>query len=190
MSGLKKAGLVLILFAIISKALGILREMLVAYYFGTTSQLDAYIIGMNIPLLIMNTLAGEAIVASFIPIFTAFLAKGDERAASEFGSTIINLTTIIFLALTLIYLLFTPLLVKITAPGFSPVTYQLATRLTRIMLFSMIFFSFSSICRSILNSYQSFTLPGLGQSVLNASIILMIIIAVPFFGVYALAWGF
>jgi putative peptidoglycan lipid II flippase len=58
------------------------------------------------------------------------------------------------------------------------------------MLFSMIFFSLSSICRSILNSYQSFTLPGLQQTVLNLSIILMIIIGVPFFGVYALAWGF
>ncbi|MEK9150344.1 MAG: lipid II flippase MurJ, partial [Candidatus Desantisbacteria bacterium] len=156
MSGLKRAGFILILFAITSKLLGILREMLVAYYFGTSPQLDAYIIGMNIPLLIMHTLAGEALVASFIPIFTGFLAKGDEREAEKFACSIINLTTSVFLGLTLICLLFTPFLVKITAPGFSEGTYQLAIRLTRIMLFSMFFFSLSSISRSILNSYQNF----------------------------------
>jgi len=190
MSGLKKASLILILFAIISKSLGILREVLIAYYFGTSRELDAYIIGMNIPLLVMNLIAGEALVASFIPIFSSFLAKGEERKASEFGSTIINLTSLIFLAITCISFIFAPFLVKITAPGFSPDIYQLAIKLTRIMLFSMIFFSLSSIFRSILNSYQSFTLPGLQQTALNLSIILIIIIGVPFLGVYALAWGF
>ncbi len=191
MTSLKTATFFLIVFAILSKILGILREILIAYFFGTSSQLDALLIGMTIPNNIMHLIVGSTFLVAFIPVFSKSLAKNDEKQAWQFASSIINLCVVIFGAVLVPVSIFaSTFLVKLFAPGFSENTYKLAVSLTRIMLPSMLFFSLTTIAQGILNSYEHFTTPGLKATVLNLTMIFVMLVGYKFMGIYSLAFGF
>ncbi|MFN3966285.1 MAG: murein biosynthesis integral membrane protein MurJ [Endomicrobiia bacterium] len=191
MTSLKTATIFLIFFAILSKILGIAREIITAYLFGTTSSLDAYLIGATIPNFIMHLIVGSTFLVAFIPVFNKSIAKNEEEQAWRFASNIINLSIIIFgIILTPITILLAPLIVKLFAPGFSESTFNLSVSLTRVMLPSMVFFVLTTISQGILNSYEHFTTPGLKSTTLNLTIVLVMILGYKTFGIYSLAVGF
>ena len=191
MTSLKTATIFLIFFSILSKILGTAREILIAYLFGTSSKLDALLIGMTIPNNIMHLIVGSTFLVAFIPVFNKCIVKNDEQKAWQFASNIINMCVIIFgIILVPVSILFAPFIVKLFAPGFSQSTYELAVSLTRIMLPSMLFFSLTTVFQGILNSYEHFTTPGLKATVLNLTMIIVMIVSFRFIGIYSLAIGF
>lgn len=191
MASLKSAAVFLVFFSILSKILGIFREIITAYFFGTTSYLDAYLIATTIPNFIMHLIVGSTFLVAFINLFNKLIYKNDENQAWRFASNIINLSIIIFgLILIPFSILFAGWIVKLFAPGFSKSTYELSVSLTRIMLPSMIFFVLTTISQGILNSYEHFTAPGLKSIILNLTMILVIVLGYKIFGIYSLAIGF
>jgi putative peptidoglycan lipid II flippase len=189
LAGLKKASAILIGLALISKFLGLGREVLIAYFFGTTGELDAYIVGMTWPLLILMFFAGGAFTGAFIPVFTGYLARGERENAQRFSGNMLCLLSLLFLGLTVAAEFAAPQLVTLMAPGMASSSSALAVRLTRIMMFSLIFFFLATYIQSVLNSFNHFTLPGLRQTVLNISIIIAALLS-PILGIEALAYGF
>lgn len=191
MGYLRAATFFLVIFSILSKILGTAREIMTAYLFGTTSYLDAYLIGTTIPNLIMHLIVGSTFLVAFIPVFTKCIANNDEQKAWRFASNIINLSVVVFGIFIIPFsILEAPFLVKLFAPGFSKSTYNISVSLTRIMLPSMLFFSLTTISQGILNSYEHFTTPGLKSTILNLTMILVMILGYKNFGIYALAVGF
>jgi len=191
MTSIKTATFLLITFSILSKILGVLREVIIAYLFGTSANLDAYIISMTIPNNIMHLIISSTFLVPFISIFSKHLANNNELQAWRFASNIINMCVILFcLFIIPITILSAPYIVKLFAPGFKQETYNLAVSLTRIMLPSMIFFSLVTIVQGVLNSYQYFTTPGLKSIVLNLTMITTMILGYRFIGIYSLAIGF
>jgi len=191
MTSIKTATFLLVAFSVLSKILGIAREIIIAYLFGTSSNLDAYIISMTMPNNIMHLIVGSTFLIPFISVFSKHLANNDEIRAWKFASNVINICAILFgLFIIPITILFAPYIVKLFAPGFKQETYNLAVSLTRIMLPSMIFFSLATVTQGILNSYQYFTTPGLKSIILNLTMITTMILGYRFIGIYSLAIGF
>jgi putative peptidoglycan lipid II flippase len=190
MISIKTATFLLVAFSVLSKILGIAREIIIAYLFGTSSNLDAYIISMTIPNNIMHLIVSSTFLIPFISVFSKHLANNNEIKAWKFTSNVINMCAILFGLFIPITILFAPYIVKLFAPGFKQETYNLAVSLTRIMLPSMIFFSLATVTQGILNSYQYFTTPGLKSIVLNLTMITTMILGYRFIGIYSLAIGF
>jgi putative peptidoglycan lipid II flippase len=155
-----------------SRILGFLRQSLLANFFGQGRVTDAYNTAFILPDLLYWLLIGGVLSAAFIPVFSEYIAQGNEDEGWQVVSSVVN---IIFLALgvfVLFGLFFTPEFLKIMVPGFTPQDITLATRLTRILLMQPLFMAFSGLAMGVLNSYKIFWPSALGTVLYNACVIL------------------
>jgi len=185
----KAATLVMALF-VVSRVLGLVRQMVVGALFGTSGDLDAYVAAARIPEMIFLVVAGGALSSAFIPAFTDHLARGDHAGAWRLASAIVNLALIVLtVAAGLMAALALPLARTVVAPGFDLPQQMLTASLLRLMLISSVVFGVSGIVMGALNAHQHFLLPALASSVYNLSIIGGTLLLGPRLGVRGMAVG-
>ena len=185
----RAAGLVMALF-VISRVLGLLREMVISHQFGTGGDLDAYLAAFRLPDILFQIVAGGALASAFIPTFSAHLARQDDRGAWRLASAIINLVLLLTSITAVLAALLAPWLVSsIIAPGFDAPRQALTAELMRLMLVTPVIFGVSGVIMGILNARQHFLLPALAPILYNLGIILGAMILAPDMGVRGLAVG-
>jgi putative peptidoglycan lipid II flippase len=185
----RAAGLVMALF-VVSRALGLFREMAISHQFGTGGELDAYLAAFRLPDILFQIVAGGALASAFIPTFAGYLAQGDEEGAWRLASAVINLVFILTTALAFLAALFAPWLVEtLITPGFTPERQVLTARLMRLMLLTPAVFGVSGVVMGILNARQHFLLPALAPILYNLGIIAGALVLAPGMGVEGLALG-
>ncbi len=186
----KAATLVMALF-VVSRVLGLVREMVVGALFGTSAAYDAYQAAARIPEMIFLVVAGGALGSAFIPTFADHLAKEDHAGAWRLASAIANLALIVSTVTAGMTVVFALALVRtVIAPGFDDPSQQaLTVSLLRLMLLSPIIFGVSGIVMGALNAHQHFLLPALAPSVYNLSIIGGALLLGPHLGVMGMAVG-
>lgn len=175
---------------ILSRVLGLVREVVIARQFGASGQLDTYIAAFRIPDALFLLIIGGAVGSAFIPVFTELMSKGRETQAWHLTSTLVN-ASIVLLSLSGIILAFAaPMLVgTILFPGRPPEQQETVVGLTRIMLLSPLFLGLGGWAMGILNARQQFTLPAFAPIFYNLAIIAGALFLAPVLGVYGLAWG-
>ena len=175
---------------VLSRLLGLAREMAISSHFGTSGELDAYLAAFRIPDILFQLMAGGALASAFIPTFAGLLANNDNRTAWRLVYDLIRILVAGLGLLSLVCaLLARPLVRNIVAPGFDPARQALTANLMRIMLLTPVVFAVSGIFMGILNSYQRFLAAALAPSAYNLAIILGALLLAPHFGVYGLALG-
>src|SRR5690606_38619321 len=112
----RSAGLVMGLI-LISRLLGFIRERAIAEVFGRTWETDAFRAAFNIPDLMYVLLVGGAISAAFLPVFTEYLAKGEEEEAWRLGSTFMTGAGAFLVAFAAVGAALAPALVPLVAYG-------------------------------------------------------------------------
>ena len=171
---------------LLSRILGLAREILVAAYFGATRSMDAFNVAYTLSNLARQLLAEGALSAAFVPVFSQALTKSRDKALALARGT---MTVLLFAAsfVVILGIVGAPWLVNIMAPGFDEANHALATGLTRWMFPFLIFISLEALTMGELNSMGSFFIPALSPACSN----LVFIITAPFFagyfGVYGLA---
>ncbi len=175
-------------FSIIAKLVGLLRDHLLASYFGADRILDVYYASFRLPDLIFNTLVLGALSAAFIPIFIK-LWESDKNRAWELVNITINILTAVLIVLAVIAIFFAPTVVDVVAPGFTGQAKALTVDLTRIMLLSIVFFGISNVFSGILNSLKDFIPYAIAPIFYNLGIIVGVVLFYPWWGVSGLAWG-
>lgn len=156
----------------VSRILGFLRESLMAGFFGQSGVTDAYNTAFVLPDLLYWLLVGGVLSAAFIPVFSEFIAKGNEDEGWRVVSSVVNLIFLTLGVLVLLGLFFTPQFIRLVVPGFAPENLVLATRLTRILLIQPLFMALSGLTMGVLNSYKIFWPSALGTVLYNACIII------------------
>ncbi len=185
----RAAGLVMALF-VVSRVLGLLREMVISYQFGTGGDLDAYLAAFRLPDILFQIVAGGALASAFIPTLSTLLARQDDRGAWRLASAVINLVLILTSAFAILAALLAPWLVStIIAPGFDTQRQALTVDLMRVMLITPVIFGVSGVFMGILNARQHFLLPALAPILYNLGIILGALFLAPDMGVMGLAVG-
>src|SRR5512142_145491 len=185
-----RAATIVMVFFIASRALGLVRDIVISHQFGTSRELDAYFAAFTVPDLIFNVIAGGALGSAFIPTFAAALALGDTPRAWRLASAVLNLALVILTTVAALLALFAPQVVAtVVAPYFAPEEQALTASLMRWMLITPVVFGLSGILMGILNSYHHFVLPAAAPVVYNAAIIAGAILLAPSMGVYGLAAG-
>jgi len=175
---------------VLSRILGLAREVILANQFGTTRTMDAYVSAFKIPDLLFMVVMSGAFGAAFIPVFAGFIDRGDTDLASRLASAVLTWTGIGVFALSgLAFLLARPLTDFIVAPGFDAETRDLTIQLMRILLLSPIFLGFGIAAKGILEAQNQFTLPALSPIIYNAAIIVGAWFFAPTYGVHAVAWA-
>lgn len=185
----RSAALVMALF-VLSRALGLVRQMVIGALFGTSGELDAYLAAARIPEMIFLVVVGGALGSAFIPIFTAHLAREDRAGAWRLASAVVNLVLLVLMVSAGVLAAFAPPLVRtLIAPGFDPPQQALTVSLLRLLLLSSVIFGVSGVVMGVLNAHQHFLLPALAPSIYNLSIIGGALFWGPRIGVMGMAVG-
>src|SRR5215471_6801959 len=161
----------------VSRVLGLVREIVAAYYFGSVGKINAFTVAFQVPNLIRALVADAALSSAFVPVFTELLEKGDRKRAWRVASTVFFLMLLGLGALTALCMLFAPLII---APFGDPGGDKaLAVTLTRILFPTVVLLGVSGVIVGILNSYDEFTVPALAPIAWNVAIIVGLVIGVP-----------
>jgi len=185
----KAATLVMALF-VLSRVLGLVRQMVIGALFGTSGDLDAYLAAARISEMVFLVITGGALGSAFIPTFADHLAKEDGAGAWRLASAVVNLALIVLMATAGLMAVFAPALVRtVIAPGFAPPQQALTASLLRLMMIVPVIFGVSGIVMGALNAHQHFLLPALAPSVYNLSIIGGALLLGPRLGVRGMAVG-
>ena len=182
------AAYVLALSSIASALLGLLRDRLLAGRFGAGQELDIYYAAFRIPNLVYGLLVSGGVIAAFLPVFSQYIQK-DKEEAWKLTSNSLNVFLFFSVVICGLLFIFTPFLVKLVVPGFSPENRELTVLLTRIMFLSPVFFGISNIFASVLQYFNHFIVFALSPIFYNLGIIFGILFLAPRFGIIGLAIG-
>lgn len=187
-NGIRRATLIIAVFSVAAKILGLARDAVFSNMFGTSEIMDAYFAAFRLPDFIFNLLILGTFSVAFIPVFSDYLIK-DRKRAYELASSILNFTLGMIIVLTLLGYLFLEPLVSLMAPGLEGHTRELTRVFTAIFLLSPVFLTLSSIVSSILNAEKKFALVAAAPLFYNLSIIFGAVALYPKMGASGLAWG-
>ena len=184
---MKKTALALMIITILSKLIGFLREIVLAYYYGASNISDVYLIADTIPNFIFAFI-GVGIATTYIPVYSSILENDGKLRSDEFTSNFLNL---IFFVLTLavgVVIIFAPYVVLAFASGFSEEVLKLAVEFVRISVFAVYFNGCIHIFKSYLEVNGSFKIPALKGFVSNIFIISFISLSSKY-GIKILPYG-
>lgn len=134
---------------LVSRVLGLVREMLTAALFGATRQLDAFFVAYTLANLARQLLAEGALSASFVPVFSRTLADGGRERAKKLSHEALSVIVLGCLAVIALGILCAPLFVNIIAPGFHDAQRALAISLTRAMFPFLLLISVAADRKSV-----------------------------------------
>lgn len=191
-SRLQTAALTVILATLLSRVMGMVRDIVIAYVFGQDGVTDAYTAAFKIPDLMTYLIAGGALASTFLPVFSDYLRKDDEDGAWRMFSVVATMTLIAGIVFVVLAEIFTKPLVIFLNDGYAarPEKVALAVELSRIVLPAQIFFLIGGLLMGTQNARGKFLIPALGPSIYNLGIIVGALLARPLgIGVPALMYG-
>lgn len=123
----------LIIVAFIAKGMGFIREVVLAYYYGTSYVSDVFVAVQNIPAIIF-TVFGVAVTTGFIPLYSEISVKNGKEEADKFANNVFNIFFILSIILSLMGIVFSKQLVYLFAGGFSNETFKLCNNFTKLVI--------------------------------------------------------
>lgn len=151
----KKAALIIMFITLMSKILGLGRELTLSYFYGATNISDAYFISMTIPIFIF-TFITSGLNAGYIPTYTRILQDHGTAEANRFTSNLINILLVLCAVIVLFVFLFTDEIVRLFASGFKGETLSLTVKMTNISILSIFFAGIVTIFSGYLQIKKAF----------------------------------
>ncbi len=169
-----KAAGVIGLATLASRFLGFFRDIVIARLFGVYLYAQAFVIAFKIPNLFRDFVGEGATNAAFVPVFSEYSLKRSKEEFWELANVVLNLLLVVLMGITILGIIFSPLLVRLVAPGFlaSADKFALTVKLNRIIFPYILLISLAAYSTALLNSLKHFTIPAFAPCLLNISIIL------------------
>ncbi len=168
-----KAAGVVSFFTLLSRILGLVRDMVLARFFGSGTAADAFFVAFRIPNLLRRLFAEGSLTIAFIPVFTEYLSLKGKKEAMELASVVATLLSVVLVFVVAAGILLAPWIVRLQAFGFGGegYKYELTVLLTRIMFPYILLVGLVALFMGILNSLRRFAAPAAAPILLNAAII-------------------
>ncbi len=168
-------------FTFLSRVLGLARDILIANFFGSGMTADAFFVAFRIPNLLRRLFAEGSFSVAFIPVFTEYLQTRSKEEGFVLARVVSTFLVLILTGITVLGIVFSPLIVRIIAPGFGGMgeKYALTVLLTRIMFPYIFLVSLVALFMGILNSLKHFAAPAAAPVFLNLSMIAALLFLAP-----------
>ena len=176
----RSAGLIS-LATLASRVLGVVRETVLAYFFGASAAMDAFNVAFRIPNLLRDLFAEGAMTAAFVPAFTRTIERRGREHAWRLGNLVINALLVITGTLSLFAIVFAGPITALIASEFAevPGKLELTTQLTRVMAPFLTTVAVAVAMMGMLNSLRRFFIPSLSPAMFNVATILCAVALVP-----------
>ena len=174
-----KSASVISLVTILSRILGYVRDQRITLLLGTSPLADAFVIAYRIPSLFRRLVGEGSLTASFIPVFSHYLANEPRRAVWEFADRLFWTLALVLAGISALGIVFSAQLVRaftLIAPNLG--LFDNAVTLNRIMFPYIFFIGLAALCMAILNCFHVFGTPAAAPILLNVAIITCSVAAV------------
>ena len=177
----------------LSRVLGLVRDMVIARYFGAGAGADAFFVAFKIPNFLRRLFAEGAFAQAFVPVLSSYRQQESITEVRRLVNAVAGVLGLVLLGVTAVAMLGAPLLTAVFAPGFldDDLKFGLASDMLRITFPYLLLVSLTAFAGSILNSYDRFAVPAFTPVLLNLAMISAAIFLSPLMEtpVIALAWG-
>ncbi len=169
---------------IASRVLGLVRDQVLAYYFGAGNAADAFRVAFRVPNLVRDLFAEGAMSAAFVPTFTRILTLHGRERAWRLANSVINALLIVTSLIVIVAMVYADPLVRLFAGGFAavPGKLELTVHLARIMLPFLTMVAVAAALMGMLNSLGHFFVPALSPAMFNVASIAVAVTCLPFAG--------
>lgn len=194
-----RSGAVLALLLLLAKAMGLVRDGVIAHQFGAGHALGIYIIAASVPLLAIHIFLGAALTSAIIPQIIQLEAQTStySKPHNPLHPALCAYITQVGLSLGIIGVVWSisaqwlaPIWVAWLGPGLDAAQQAEATRLVAIIVWSIPAHVVATIIAAALQALGSFGITGFRHVIQTSSVALAAIIWAPTYGNQALAWGF
>lgn len=182
-----------------SRILGLVRDQVMAFFFGLGVAHDAFNIAMRVPSLVRDLFAEGAMSAAFVPTFTRYWKTEGKEAAFRLGNLVLNGLLVVTTVLVILGMVFAAPLLSMLPDEFSGPDgkdkFTLTVDLTRIVLPFLTLVAVAVAMGGMLNSLRRFFVPALSPAIYNVGMLLSALALIPVcdhFGwnrIYAIAVG-
>lgn len=193
--GLLASAAVVSIMTLISRVMGLVRDVVLARFLGVSAGTDAFFVAFRIPNFLRRLFAEGAFNQAFVPVLTEYKEQGPKAAAKELVDRVAGTLGFSLVTVTALGVMFAPFLIVLFAPGFGkdPVQQLLATEMLRLTFPYLFFIALTAFSGSILNTWGRFAVPAFTPVLLNISLIAAALVLAPLFPeermAVALAWG-
>lgn len=192
-AGVAKAGGIMVFSLLMSRVLGIVRDMIITHVFGINGQTDAYRYAFMLPDLLFFLISGGALSSAFIPVFSEYWHTGRKRDAWKVFSGVMAIVSVfLVIFVTLCGIFADPLYRNVLARGITDKSLiPEIVGLSRILLPAQFAFFLGGLMMGTLYARKVFSIPGLGPNIYNLGIIFGALVLSKFVSpaISGLCWG-
>jgi len=171
-------------FTLISRLLGLLREVLIGRYLGTGGAADAFVAAFRFPNMFRRIFGEGAFNSAYVPLFARQLEEKDHATAEQFASRSFSILALVLTVGTLVAIPIMPAIMWVFAHGFtdSPGKFETTVALARIMFSYLLCMALSAHLSGTLNTLRVFAMPAFAPVLLNLIFITALLVVVPAMG--------
>ncbi len=158
---------------LLSRILGLARDIIFFRFFGATIVMDAFLVANRIPNMLRRFFAEGAFSQGFVPVMARYRERHEQAEAKQFVDAVAGTLGLILFLITLAGVIAAPILVAIVAPGFigEDGRFDLATAMLRFTFPYLLFVSLTAFAGGVLNTYGRFAVPAFTPVILNVVLI-------------------
>ncbi|MBI4499202.1 MAG: murein biosynthesis integral membrane protein MurJ [Chloroflexi bacterium] len=172
-----------------SRLLGVVREQIIAAYFGLSASSDAFTAAARVPTALYDLLVGGMISAALVPIFSDYLARGQRDELVRVCRVLLSILAVVLTAIVGLGMVGARPLMDLLAPEYPPETRAMAADLLRMMLPALWCLGLSGLLTAYHYARRRFSPPALAAGAYNLGLIIAVPLLVRFLGVHSLAIG-
>ncbi len=172
---------------LVSRVLGLVRDMMISHYLGVGARSDAWNAAFQLPNLFRRIFGEGAFNSAFIPLYSGKLEDGKDNAFA-YGNKVVFLLALILALLFVIFFIFLKPILWLCNLGFSEETLAATVQLSRITLAYLFFVCLLAAFGAILNSHKKFAAPAISYVFLNVVFLLGMSCVIPFVGAGKAEW--
>lgn len=188
--GIVSAATILAAGNIISRLLGLGREIVIYDLFGATGYVSVLKVASTLVLTLYDFLVGGMITAALVPTFSEYAADASKR--QEFWrlvSTVLSVLAVLLAVAVIILEFFAEPLFTILGAGYDAELRAVGVQMIRWILPAVFFLGVAGVLSGILFSLKKFTLPAFTTAAFNLGIIVCALLLAPTFGIMSVVIG-
>jgi len=178
---------------LLSRILGLARDIVIARFFSASDAADAFFVAFKIPNFLRRLFAEGAFSLAFVPVLTEYRSNYSPEQTRDLIDRVAGTLGIILLLLSALGMVASPVVIAIVAAGFldDPGKFELTADMLRITFPYILLISMTALSGGILNTWKRFTVPAFTPVLLNLSLIGCAVYLSPRLEIpiTALAWG-
>ena len=142
----------------VSRILGFLRDVLIAFFFGTQASAEAFVVAFRLPNIWRSFIGEEAVNTAVVPVLSEYKGRKDLSGFWKLAFSLLKFSAVSLFVLATLGVIFAPLLIKLIAPGFigSFNKFHLCVKLTRLIFPYIFLIGLTAVAAGIVISQKIF----------------------------------